>query len=154
MDAQAILDLIKAKNLKGTLSSHPEIEVNLLPSRLVFKYPGQIDTEVFYDKDFNPILWKLNGKEYSNKLEEDSVLRGQFLNRDPRFCIRNAKDFKQIGPNSYSMVIWKDKVILLGEMRVEVEIEVISQDQFVMTRKKFIKGNKELKNQTEIIRFS
>lgn len=155
MKAQEVLNLIKGKNFRGVLlPHHSDVEVKLLQNKLVFKDLNTgIKNYVDYDKDLNPTLWMLDGKEYRKNLKTDSILRGQFLNRDPRFCLKNAMNFLKTGQNSYSMIIFKDKVFLFGKTRIEVEIEIINENEFTMTSKKFIKGNKELKNQRSITNF-
>ena len=153
MNSQQVLGKIGSGTFRGyAMPHHPDVEIELSPQKLVIRIPGQTNREIFYDEDYNPIVLKEGVTERKNLLN-DSFAKGQYLFRDPRFCLRVAKNFVELGADACSMVIWEEKVPFLGKFRREAEIKILDDNKFIMTSKRF-RNEKEVKSQRAITEFS
>ncbi len=154
MNAQQILDSIKNKTFSGfIMPNHANCEIILSPRKLVIKIPNQENVEMTYDQGYNPTLLKQGAYEKNSELTDDSIVRGQYLFRDPRYCLCISKRFKEIAPNTYSMVVWQEAVPLIGKVKIKMQIEIISENKFIMSTKSFVRG-KELAGQTSTVEFT
>jgi len=171
MDAHGVLATFKNKTLTGLSDYYPAeskaafLIIRLEPRKLVIenKSPFQsalIVHEADYDDEFRLIAFRemVDGvlhKEYSRKeIEEDkyNIISGRFLLRDPRYVLQNGKDFTQIAENSFIVTAFEDEVAFFGNTSVKVEM-IFEADSVRIIRRKFVRGNRELNNQREIINF-
>jgi len=152
MNAREVFDLIRDWNLKGNLMPrHPTYDALLLPDKFILRIPGVNDQEIEYDGNFNPVIYRAVGVE--ERYNGNSLIQGQLLFRDPRYCLLNALTFAEIRHNFFVMTVWDTyDPVLFGKMSVDIELE-IGNVKITMTRRKFVHGNKESLSQRETIAY-
>ncbi|MBI2446755.1 MAG: hypothetical protein HYV51_03005 [Parcubacteria group bacterium] len=171
MDARDVLAMFQNKTFVGLSDYYPPeiktsfLRIRLEPQKLVVENKSLFQSalivhEAEYDDEFRVVAFreKIDGalhKEYSRKeIEEDkyNIISGRFLLRDPRYILQNSKDFIQIAENSFIITVFEDEVALFGKTSIKIEI-IFEAGGVRVIRKKFVREDKELNNQREIIHF-
>lgn len=172
MDFRELLAKFDGKIFVGLSDYYPQesevafLKIRLEPRKLVIEnktptHYALIVHEAEYDEEWNAVAFreKIDGKlhkEFSpEEINEDryNIISGHFLLRDPRYVLRHGKDLIQITENSFVITAFEEDLVLFGKTSVKIEI-VFDGDHVHVVRKKFVHGNKELKNQKETINFT
>lgn len=171
MDTYELLARFDGKIFIGLSDYYPPeseaafLKIRLEPYKLVIENKNPIHRALFvhvaeYDEKWSVVAFreKIDGnlhKEYSSEeIKEDryNIMSGHFLLRDPRYVLRHGKDLIQITENSFVITAFEEDIALFGKTSVKIEI-VFDEDYVRVARRKFVRGNKELKSQRETINF-